>query len=46
MLLTDVVVVPTAISLAAVAAILAASMVASKLRPQEGKAEEVIGDRR
>jgi tellurite resistance protein TerC len=39
MLLTDVVVVPTAVSLAAVAAILAMSIVASILRPQEGKAE-------
>jgi tellurite resistance protein TerC len=39
MLLTDVVVVPTAVSLAAVAAILAMSIVASILRPQEGKAK-------
>jgi tellurite resistance protein TerC len=39
MLLTDVVVVPTAVSLAAVAAILAVSIVASVLRPQEGEAE-------
>lgn len=39
MLLTDVVVVPTAVSLAAVAVILAVSIVASILRPHEGKAE-------
>jgi tellurite resistance protein TerC len=39
MLLSDVVSVPTAVSLAAVAVILAVSIVASILRPQEGKAE-------
>jgi tellurite resistance protein TerC len=38
MLLTDVVSVPTAVSLAAVAVILAVSIVASILRPREGKA--------
>jgi tellurite resistance protein TerC len=44
MLLTDVVVVPTAVSLAAVAAILAMSIVASVVRPKNA-GKEVIGDR-
>jgi len=43
MLLTDVVVVPTAVSLAAVAAILAMSIVASVVRPKDA-GKEVIGD--